>query len=117
MAFAKVLSPQFLIWTIPLLALACAWGYWALAGATAGAIALTLVEFPFRYGDLLARDDSAVGVVALRDVLLIVATGLGLWALAGLTDRPLRDSLRWRPRGPARSTEPVLAPQTRSTPR
>jgi hypothetical protein len=77
----KVLSPQYLIWTLPLGALALAWGRVALAGTIAAATALTLVEFPSRYFDLVAREPFPVTVVAVRDALLLVAVGLALRAL------------------------------------
>jgi uncharacterized membrane protein len=72
----KVLSPQYLIWTLPLGALALAWGRLVLAGTVAAATALTLVEFPSRYFDLVDRDAFAVAVVALRDAALLAVVGL-----------------------------------------
>jgi hypothetical protein len=77
----KVLSPQYLIWTLPLGALALAWGRLALAGTIAAATVLTLVEFPSRYFDLVAREPFPIAVVATRDLLLVVAVGLVLRAL------------------------------------
>src|SRR5207249_7530757 len=51
-AFAKVLSPQFLIWLIPLVPLVR--GRRGLAGsaALAAALVLTQIWFPFRYWQL-----------------------------------------------------------------
>jgi hypothetical protein len=77
-ALGKVLSPQFMIWLVPLMALAFAWRMNALAATAAAAIALTLVEFPSRYFDLVDRRPFPVAVVAVRDALL-----LALLALAG----------------------------------
>jgi glycosyl transferase family 87 len=77
-AFGKVLSPQFMIWLVPLMALAFAWRMQAIAATAAGAIALTLVEFPSRYFDLVDREPFPVTVVVVRDALLLV-----LLALAG----------------------------------
>src|ERR671931_505899 len=77
----KVLSPQYLLWTLPLGALAFAWRRYALAAVVAGATVLTLVEFPSRYFDLVARDPFPVAVVALRDAVLLAAVGLALRAL------------------------------------
>jgi MFS family permease len=82
-ALGRVLSPQFLIWLVPLAALAAAWRLYALALATAGAIVLTLVEFPSRYFDLVAGERFPVAVVAVRDVLLLGVVGLAARALAG----------------------------------
>jgi uncharacterized membrane protein len=70
-AFGKVLSPQFMIWLVPLMALAFAWRAHLLALACAGAIALTLVEFPSRYFDLVAARPFPVAVVVARDLLLL----------------------------------------------
>ena len=83
-ALGKVLSPQFLIWLIPLAALAIAWRMRALALATAAAIALTLVEFPSRYWDLVAREPFPLVVVALRDVAIVAALAAAMRAVAAL---------------------------------
>jgi hypothetical protein len=77
-ALGKVLSPQYMIWLVPLVALALAWRMHALAAAAAAVIALTLVEFPSRYFDLVDRRPFPVAVVAVRDALL-----LGVLVLAG----------------------------------
>ena len=81
MAFAKVLSPQFLVWALPLLALAAALRERALAGTLAAATVLTLAEFPSRYADLVAGDAIPVALVAARNVLLVGAVALVLRAL------------------------------------
>ena len=75
-ALGKVLSPQFMIWVVPLVALAFAWRMHALAATAAAAIALTLVEFPSRYFDLVAREPFPVAVVVVRDALLLAACAL-----------------------------------------
>jgi uncharacterized membrane protein len=75
-ALGKVLSPQFLVWLIPLGALALAWRAHGLALAVAGATLLTLVEFPSRYFDLVAREPFPLAVVAARDVLMLVTVAL-----------------------------------------
>jgi hypothetical protein len=74
----KVVSPQYLIWTLPLGALALAWRRYALAATAVGATLLTLLEFPSRYFDLVAREPFPVAVVALRDAALLLAVGLVL---------------------------------------
>jgi hypothetical protein len=94
-ALGRVLSPQFLIWVVPLMALALAWGQRALAVTAAAAIALTLVEFPSRYFALVDRDPFPVAVVALRDCLLLAV----LWLTARELG-PLRAGAR-RSTGPA----------------
>jgi hypothetical protein len=82
-AFGKVLSPQFLVWALPLLALALAWRMWALAGALAGAAALTLAEFPSRYFDIVAMEPGALWLLAARDLALVAAVALAARQLAG----------------------------------
>ena len=66
----KVLSPQFVIWTLPLGALAFAWRMHTLTAAVAIAALLTQVEFPARYLDVVAREPLAIGLVSLRNVTL-----------------------------------------------
>src|SRR3954452_4325192 len=70
-ALGRVLSPQYMIWLVPLVALALAWRMHALTAAAAGVIALPLVEFPSRYFDLVDRRPFPVAVVAVRDALLL----------------------------------------------
>ena len=90
MALGKVLSPQFLIWLIPLVGLAWAWRERLLAGLLVGAMVLTQVEFPSRYRDLVAREDTAIALVAVRNVVLLAALTLLLARLAA----PARSSPR-----------------------
>ncbi len=74
--FGKVLSPQYMVWVLPLGALALAWRRWALAGAVGAATLLTFVEFPSRYFDLVADRAFPLTVVALRDVVLVAVVAL-----------------------------------------
>jgi uncharacterized membrane protein len=74
----KVLSPQFVIWMLPLGALAFAWRMHALAAAVAAAAILTQIEFPARYFDLVAREPLPVAVVAARNAMLIAGLVLAL---------------------------------------
>jgi hypothetical protein len=69
--FGKVLSPQFVIWVLPLGALAFAWRLPALAAAVAVAAVLTQVEFPARYLDVVAREPGALALVAARNLALL----------------------------------------------
>jgi uncharacterized membrane protein len=101
-AFGKVLSPQYLVWTLPLMALALAWRMRVLAGALAAAMLLTFFEFPIRYPALLARDPVTVGVVAARDALLVTAVGLAVFSLPGA-----RAAARWPSRGRRRPPRPA----------
>jgi hypothetical protein len=76
--FGKVLSPQFVIWVLPLGALAFAWRMHALAASVAVVAVLTQIEFPAHYFDVVAREPLAIGLVALRNVALAVVIALGL---------------------------------------
>ena len=99
-ALGKVLSPQFLLWIVPLPALAWAWRMRALAATSAVAMALTLVEFPSRYVDLIAGETVAVGVTALRDLALIVTVALATVELTRrhrAAEEPARRSALARP--------------------
>ena len=71
--FGKVLSPQYLVWVLPLAALALSWRMYALFGALAAATLLTFAEFPARYFDLVGGDPGALALVACRDALLVAA--------------------------------------------
>jgi uncharacterized membrane protein len=76
LVFGKVLSPQFTVWLIPLMALALAHRMWPLAAVSAAALVLTLVEFPTRYDDYLRKEAFTVVVVGLRNLLLVVCLAL-----------------------------------------
>jgi MFS family permease len=95
-ALGKVLSPQFALWLVPLGALALAWRMHALAGCVAAVIALTLVEFPSRYFDLVDREPLPLAIVALRNAAL-------LGALVLVARELLPAARRLGARGPARA--------------
>jgi hypothetical protein len=82
--FGKVLSPQFMIWLVPLAAVAWAWGMYALGVVTTAAISVTLVWFPERYFDLVDRDEDMLAAVAGRNVLLLLMLGLAAWEIRRL---------------------------------
>lgn len=72
MAPAKIPSPQYLIWLIPFCSVLDGdterWGRWVLLPCCA---AMVLVS-PFRYRDLAALDSLTIGILNLRNMLLIV---------------------------------------------
>jgi hypothetical protein len=81
-AFGRVLSPQYMIWVVPLLALAVAWRMRVLAALTGAACLLTLAEFPSRYIELLQFEAFAIGITAMRNaalILAVVTAGVWLW--------------------------------------
>ena len=85
--FGKVVSPQYLVWVLPLGALALAWRKYVLAAAVGLATLLTFVEFPARYEDLIERDGFAIGVVTLRDLVLVSVVALAWGSARGAPAR------------------------------
>ena len=92
--FGKVFSPQFVIWVVPLGALAFAWRTHALTAAVALVAVLTQLEFPAHYFDVVAREPLAIGVVALRNIALAAVIAL---CLRELRAPNLRSLVRARP--------------------
>ena len=92
----RVLSPQYLVWTVPLGVLAFAWRLHALALVVALATLLTLIEFPGLYHELVDRDALPVALVCLRDAALLAAVALTVRAL-----QPRREEQLLDPRGAA----------------
>ena len=90
-AFGKVLSPQFLIWLVPLIPLVLVWPattVWVLAAA---AYLTTHLWFPSRYWDVV--DLQPVGWLVLVRNLLLVALAVAL-AAALATRRPEPEATR-----------------------
>jgi hypothetical protein len=98
----KVLSPQFVIWVLPLGVLAFAWRMHALALAVLLAAVLTQVEFPAHYLDVVAREPLAMALVAVRDLVLLAVLGLSIRALGGAMRPAARAAARSGSRGPRR---------------
>ena len=71
-ALGKVLSPQFLIWLLPLVPLVRGRRGVVASALLAAALVLTQLWFPYRYWDLaLEFDEAASWLVLARDVVLI----------------------------------------------
>ncbi|MBA2568767.1 MAG: DUF2029 domain-containing protein [Actinobacteria bacterium] len=84
-ALGKVVSPQFLIWLIPVVPLVHGRRGLAASSLLAAALVLTQLWFPFRYWDLALRfDETASWLVLVRDLVLLVL--LAVLAL-GLRER------------------------------
>ena len=117
-ACGKVLSPQFVIWVLPLGALAFAWRLHALAGAVALAAVLTQVEFPAHYFDVVGREPWAIALVAARNLALLAVVGLGLRTLGGTLPATAPPASRAAPpTSPARPRPPRSAPRSATGPR
>jgi hypothetical protein len=87
-ALGKVLSPQFLIWLVPVVVLARRWSANAMLAA---ALVLTQLWFPFRYWDLVRELDPRVSwLVLARDLVLV--------ALVATLARVVREPAREPPR-------------------
>jgi hypothetical protein len=69
-AFGKVLSPQFLVWLVPLVPLVGGSLGVAASVLLGAALVTTQLWFPFRYWDVVALE-SAVWLVLVRDLLLV----------------------------------------------
>jgi hypothetical protein len=87
-AFGKVLSPQFLIWLIPLVPLVAGRLGIAASGLLGAALVTTQLWFPFRYWDVVALE-SAAWLVLVRDLLLVA-----LFAVLVMAIRSQRAELR-----------------------
>jgi hypothetical protein len=114
----RVLSPQYLIWALPLGALALAWRERALVAAVALAVVLTQVEFPARYFDVVGREPWALVLVGARNVALLAALALALRALRRPAPAAARSSSRGRRRLPrsARPSTTDLPRRSRTSP-
>jgi hypothetical protein len=78
--FGKVLSPQFLIWLVPLVALVRGRRGLAAGSLLAACLVTTQLWFPYRYHDLARHFDAfPSALVLLRDVGLVVLFALLLW--------------------------------------
>lgn len=87
-AFTKVLSPQYLVWLVPLVPLLAGWA--GLVASTILGVALVLAQiWFFHYRDVF-RIEGVVWLVLVRDLLLVVLYGL---LAAGL--------VRWKTRMPS----------------
>jgi Glycosyltransferase family 87 len=85
-AFGKVLSPQFLIWLLPLVPLVRGRRGLAASGLLALALLLTQVWFPIRYWDLVAFEAFPSWVLLARDLVLL--------ALLAVLIAPVREPAR-----------------------
>ena len=92
--FGKVLSPQFLVWLVPLVALVRGRRGLAAGVILVAALVVTQLWFPYRYWDLaLGFDTLASWLVLARDLTLLVLLAVLVWP----EPRPARTGRRIRP--------------------
>jgi Glycosyltransferase family 87 len=81
-ALGKVLSPQFLLWLVPLVALVGGRRGLGASALLGGALVLTQLWFPFRYWDFALRFDETVSWLVLgRDLVLVAALVVLAWPM------------------------------------
>ena len=86
-ALGKVLSPQYMVWLVPVAALALALRERLIAALTIVAIVLTQIEFPSRYFDLVHWHTGPILLIAARNVLLLAALAVVMSRLASRAGR------------------------------
>jgi hypothetical protein len=84
----KVLSPQFMVWLLPVGFLVAGRFGPAAAALTATTMLLTFAYFPHSYWDLVALHDLPIAVLVLRDSLLIALLACA-WPRPSIAGRPL----------------------------
>jgi hypothetical protein len=90
-ALGKVVSPQFLIWLIPLVPLVRGRRGLAASALLGVALVLTQLWFPYRYWELaLEFDQPASWLVLARDLVLLALLGVLAWGLRGKALEPAR---------------------------
>jgi hypothetical protein len=96
LVFAPILSPQYIAWMTPAMAIAFTEGHRLPALLAACAIPLTVVTM-WGYGGLMAREDWAVWLIVLRNVMLVVALAAcaaAIWRRRGTRSDIAPDSRR-----------------------
>ena len=86
-AFGKVLSPQFLIWLLPLVPLVGGSAGIAACWVFAGALVTTQLWFPNRYWDVVALEPTG-WLVLVRDLLLVALLAVLVAAIRPVSGAP-----------------------------
>lgn len=108
MAGGKVLSPQFLVWLLPVGFLIAGRFAWTAAGGTVLAMLLTQAYFPSAYWDLVALDSTQIWILVLRNAVIIGLVA-AFWPRPSVATRPEGRVLWWLPRGRPPRTESAVA--------
>jgi len=87
-ALGRVLSPQYVAWLLPLAAVLLARGERLAAALLAAAVALTTVEFPRLYLDLVGGSEAVAALVGARNALLLTALAVLIARAAGSARSP-----------------------------
>jgi Glycosyltransferase family 87 len=103
----KVLSPQFLVWLLPVAFLVAGRYGPAAFAIAAGAMLLTLAYFPDRYWDLVALESGPIALLVLRDTALIALLA-ACWPRPSIAGQPLGRILR-HPGADAQGAERAVA--------
>jgi hypothetical protein len=94
-AFSKVLSPQFLLWLVPVVPLVAGRSGTIATAVLAAALVLTQAFFPRHYWSVVAGGD-ATWLVLVRDVVLLVLFAVLVHALARRNASPDREGIPGR---------------------
>jgi uncharacterized membrane protein len=78
-AFGKVLSPQYMVWLVPAVAIVGGRRGFRAGALTAAALGLTLFWFPGRYWEFIKLGAGLGTVVLLRDLVLVAVLAVLLW--------------------------------------
>ncbi len=104
----KVLSPQFIVWLLPVGFLVAGRFGPAAAAVTAAAMLLTFSYFPHRYWDLVAMQEGPIALLVLRDTALIALLACA-WPRPSIAGRPLGRVLGRERSDPPRAEQAVRA--------
>ncbi len=95
-AFGKVLSPQFLVWLVPVVALVRGRRGLAAGVLLAASLVLTQLWFPYRYWELaLGFAAFPSWLVLVRDLVLVVLLGVLVWPERPWLERPWPGDSPW----------------------
>jgi hypothetical protein len=104
----KVLSPQFLVWLLPVCFLVVGRYGPLAAGLTATAMLLTFAYFPHNYWDLVALETWPIAILVLRDSVLIALLA-ACWPRPSIAGRPQGRVLGQQGSDPKRAEKAVSA--------